>query len=128
LAKRFDGLRTDPARKPRPVFVTVQVKWTGRRSDVIYGTNVVCTNVPIGYIPIAGRWLARAREQTIGNRDNVTIDDVTIFTTNLVRQYRLGIAARVGGPARCPIVIEIADLGMERLRSNSMARMSIRAR
>src|SRR5262245_2889241 len=88
IAKRFDGLRTDPAgTNHAPVFVTVQVKLDPDGTlDVIYNGNNVYSNVPIGYIPIAGRFGfgSGTEEQTIGNRDNVWIDDVSIFTTNLV--------------------------------------------
>src|SRR5262245_9408683 len=88
IAKRFDGLRTDPAgTNHAPVFVTVQVKLDPDGTlDVVYNGNNVYSNVPIGYIPIAGRFGfgSGTEEQTIGNRDNVWIDDVSIFTTNLV--------------------------------------------
>src|SRR5262245_41684028 len=88
IAKRFDGLRTDPAgTNHAPVFVTVQVKLDPDGTlDVTYNGSMVYSNVPIGYIPIAGQFGfgSGTEEQTIGNRDNVTIDDVSIFTTNLV--------------------------------------------
>ena len=57
-AKRFDGLRTDPAgTNHAPVFVTVQVKLDPDGTlDVTYNGTNVYNNVPIGYIPIAGRF------------------------------------------------------------------------
>src|SRR5436190_13483075 len=116
LAKRFDGLRTDPAgTNHAPVFVTVQVKLDPDGTlDVTYGTNVVYDNVPIGYVPIAGRFGfgSGTEEQTIGNRDNVTIDDVSIFTTNLVGASIASVSPPVlNARPDAAIVIGIADLG-----------------
>ena len=116
IAKRFDGLRTDPAgTNHAPVFVTVQVKLDADGTlDVIYGTNVVYDNVPIGYVPIAGRFGfgAGTEEQTIGNRDNVTIDDVSIVTTNVIGVSIASVSPPVlDARPDAAIVIGIADLG-----------------
>ncbi len=116
IAKRFDGLRTDPAGTNHPpVFVTVQVKLDPDGTlDVIYNGNNVYSNVPIGYIPIAGRFGfgSGTEEQTIGNRDNVWIDDVSIFTTNVVGASIASISPPVlDARPDAAIVIGIADLG-----------------
>lgn len=82
--------------------------------DVIYGTNAVYTNAPIGYIPIAGRFGfgTGTEEQTIGNRDNVTIDDVTIFTTNVIGASIASVSPPVlAARPDAAVVIGIADLG-----------------
>src|SRR5436190_8664337 len=116
LAKRFDGLRTDPAgTNHAPVFVTVQVKLDPDGTlDVTYGTNVVYDNVPIGYVPIAGRFGfgSGTEEQTIGNRDNVTIDDVNIVTTTVTGASIASVSPPVlDARPDAAIVIGIADLG-----------------
>src|SRR6185369_9079587 len=116
LAKRFGGLRTDPAgTNHAPVFVTVQVKLDPDGTlDVTYNGTNVYNNVPIGYIPIAGRFGfgSGTEEQTIGNRDNVTIDDVSIFTTNLVGASIASVSPPVSDARPdAAIIIGIADLG-----------------
>jgi len=116
LAKRFGGLRTDPAgTNHAPVFVTVQVKLDPDGTlDVTYNGTNVYDNVPIGYIPIAGRFGfgSGTEEQTIGNRDNVTIDDVNIVTTNVVGASIASVSPPVlDARPDAAIVIEIADLG-----------------
>ncbi len=116
LAKRFDALRTDgPGTNHAPVFVTVQVKLDPDGTlDVTYNGTNVYNNVPIGYIPIAGRFGfgAGTEEQTIGNRDNVTIDDVSIFTTNVVGASIASVYPPVlDARPDAAVVIGIADLG-----------------
>src|SRR6266487_2550069 len=118
LAKRFDGLRTDPAgTNHAPVFVTVQVKLDPDGTlDVIYGANVVYNNVPIGYIPIAGRFGfgSGTEEQTVGNRDNVTIDNLSIVTTTVTGASIASVSASVlDARPDAAIVSGIADLGAE---------------
>ncbi len=116
IAKRFAGLRTDPAGDGHaPVFVpvTVQVSADGLLSVSYNGTNVF-DKVAIGYIPLQGQFGfgAGIENQTAIVRDNFWIDDLSITTTPVSGSYVTSVEPGTQNAAPdAAVKIGIQDLG-----------------
>ena len=115
MAKRFAGLRTDGVGSTTPVFVPVIIQLDADGTlDVTYNGTKVYDNVPIGYVPVAGRFGfgAGTEEITIAQRDNHWIDDVNITTTTVSGAHIVSVSPPTQDALpNAQVVIGLSGLG-----------------